>query len=206
MRLSGSALLHEVGKRILARHLELDGCREVELSAPARVDPIGVDIRRIDNTTPVSAKVKVDCYCGTDPAKIADRDLSFYRKDTASYALESIADTATRAPGWVMSSMADQLLYYRLAIARPEAEVAALFESPDAVFFSELAVERDDLRIVPMRELRAWFEQSNEHYAPRPVILGSRSAWYRLVPIGEVEAAVSGIRIVSPVYSRLRNL
>lgn len=202
--LSGSALIHEVGKRILKRHLEQGGAQNVELSAALRSDPIGVDIRRTEGGRPIASKVKIDVYCGIDPAKVDDRELTFYRTDTASYALEAIADTATRAPGWVLSSMADELLYYRLAIARPEAEVAALFISTDAVFFSELAVDRDDLRIVPMRELRTWFEQSNDRYMPRPVISGERSAWYRIVPMHEVEAAVLGVRAVGPVYSRLR--
>lgn len=206
MRLSGSQLIHEVGKRILARYFELGGATNVELSAAARIDPIGVDIRRAEGGRLIAAKVKVDCYCGTDPVKAADRTLTFYRNDTASYALEAIADTATRVPGWVQTSMADQLLYYRIAIGRPEAEVAALFDSPDAVFFSELGVERDDLRIVPMRELRAWFEQSNDQYAPRPVMSGERSAWYRLVPMIAVEESVPGIAVIGPVYQGLRVL
>lgn len=204
MKLTGSSLIHEVGKRILARHLELAGARDVQLSAPARVDPIGVDIRRTEGGDLVAAKVKVDCYCGTDAAKIADRNLSFYRRDSGSYALEAIADGATRAPGWVFSSMADQLLYYRLAIARPEAEVAALLGSPDAVFFSELGVEHDELRIVPLRELRAWFEQSMDRYTTRPVMSGGNSAWYRLVPMAELDSAVPGVRTVGPVYRGLR--
>lgn len=203
MGLYGPSLIHEVGKRILKQYLELHGARDVQLAAAGRIDPIGVDIRRIEAGRPIAAKVKVDSYCGQDAVKIADRNLTFYRSDTASYALEAISDTTTRAPGWMQSSMAEQLLYYRLVIARPEAEIAALLDSTDAVFFTELGVERDDLRIVPMRELRDWFERSNDRYMPRPVISGDRSAWYRIVPMAEVEAAVPGIRVASPVYSRL---
>jgi len=201
--LSGSPLIHEVGKRILGRYFENAGSLEVEVSPAMRADATGVDIRRTENGARVTAKVKVDYYCGTDAAKIANRDFTFYRTDTASYALESIADTSTRAAGWVQSSMADQLLYYRIAIPRPEAEIAALLESPDGVFFSELGVERDDLHVVPMRELRAWFEQSMDRYPPRPVITAGRSAWYRIVPMAELEAAVQGARAIGPVYSRL---
>lgn len=204
MSLDGPLLIHEVGKRILKRQLEREGAHDVQLSAAGRIDPIGVDVRWLNGGKAHAAKVKVDSYCGLDAAKVADRDLVYYRTDTASYALEAIADTATRAPGWMLTSMADQLLYYRLAVCRPEAEVAALLDSPDAVFFGELGVERDDLRVVPMRELRDWFERSNDRYMPRPVISGDRSAWYRIVPMAEVEAVVPGIRVVSPVYSRLR--
>lgn len=203
MALSGSPLLHEVGKRIVARYLESTGSKEVELASSMQTDATGVDVRRLEGVVHLTAKVKTDCYCGTDLDKIANRDFTFYRRDTASYALESISDTLTRAPGWVQASMADQLLYYRLAIARTESEVAALLESPDAVFFSELGVERDDLRILPMRELRAWFERSSDRYTPRPVITGGRSAWYRIVPMGELEAAVPGVRLIGPVYQGL---
>jgi len=201
--LTGSALIHEVGKRILRRHFENAGCRDVELTSASRTDAAGIDMRRTEGVARVTAKIKIDYYCGVDPAKIANRDFVFYRSDTASYALESIADTATRAPGWVLSSMADQLLYYRIAIARPEAEISALLESPDGVFFSELGVERDDLRIVPMRELRTWFEQSMDRYTPRPVITAGRSSWHRIVPMAELEAAIRGVLAVGPVYSRL---
>jgi hypothetical protein len=204
VRPTGSQLIHEVGKRILRRFYEQQGAFDVELSAAARIDPIGVDMRRRENGTTIASKVKVDTYCGTDPAKIADRNLVFYRSDTSSYAFEAIADSATRAPGWVMSSMADELLYYRVAIARPEDEVAVLLNSPDGVFFSELGVEHDDLRLVPMRELRAWFEQSNDRYMSRPVISGDRSAWYRIVPFADVESAIKGVRLIGPVYKRLR--
>lgn len=202
MSLSGPELIHEVGKRILARYLERQGTTDIQLSGQFR-DPIGVDIRHSEAGRTIGIKVKVDVYCGTDPAKINDRSLTYYRNDTASYGLEAIADTASREPGWIQSSMADRLFYYRLCISRPEPEVAVLFEGPDEVFFSELCVDRDDLRIVPMRELRAWFDRSNDRYMSRPVVSGSRSAWYRIVPINEVEAAVPGVRAVGSVYSRL---
>ncbi len=203
MALSGSPLIHEVGKRILGRYLETNGSRNVELSPAMRSDATGVDIRRLEGAENVTAKVKVDYYFGTDPAKIADRNLTYYRSDTASYALEAIADTSTRASGWVQTSMADQLLYYRLALPRPESEIAALLESPDGVFFTELGVERDELRILPMQGLREWFDRSNDRYTPRPVITAGRSAWYRIVPMAELESEVPGVRVVGSVYARL---
>lgn len=203
MRLTGSELIHEVGKRIIARYLEREGAGGIELTPAMRVTATGIDIRRIQGSTSVSSKVKVDCYCGTDPAKIADRDMPFYRKDASSYALEATGNAGTRAPGWMESSMADELLYYRIAIGRPEAEIAALFESPDGVFFSELGVECDDLRVLPMRELREWFARSADRYMSRPVISPEGPSWFRIIPMTDLDAAVPGVRVVGPIFSRL---
>lgn len=168
-----------------------------------RHDPTGVDIRWVQDGSDQSAKVRIDDYFGTDLAKIADRRLTFYRKDAGAYALEAISDTASRTPGWVLTSMATQLFYYRIVIGRPEEEVAALLDSPDGVFFSELAPERDELRIIPMRELQSWFDATNERHTPRPVMSGGRSTWQRIVPMSELDAAVQGVRVVGPVYSQV---
>ena len=88
MLLTGSPLIHEVGKRILGRYFESTGSREVEVAPAMRVDGTGVDIRRMEGLNKVTAKVKVDYYFGSDPVKIANRDFTFYRTDTASYAIE----------------------------------------------------------------------------------------------------------------------
>jgi hypothetical protein len=200
MTLSGGALLHEVAKRILVRYLLRCGASDVD----GELRPENaVDLWYTLGGVRVAAKVKADPYFGTDPVLIADRSLSFYRADTDSYAFETLADTTVRAPGWMQRSGADELLYYRVAIAQPEPEVAALMYGPDEVFFGELAVERDDLRILPMPALREWFAREQARYTPRPVIAHGRPAWYRIVPASEVHAAVPGIRAVGPVYRTL---
>jgi hypothetical protein len=202
MPLAGSTLLHEVAKRIIARYLERTGATGVTVSRHLRDEAVGVDITYSSGAARLAVKVKADSYFGTDPVKAADRALALYRPETHSYGLESVADATTREAGWIQRSQADELFYYRLVIAQPEAEVAALMEGPDEVFFSELAVERDDLRIVPMRELRRWFEANADRYTPRPVITDGRPAWYRLVPEGDLEAGVQGIRTVGPIFRR----
>ncbi|MBN2822951.1 MAG: hypothetical protein JXR33_07145 [Coriobacteriia bacterium] len=202
MKLRGTALLNHVAERIIARYLQDQGAREVTLSGVLG-DAEGVDLTYVDGGRRVSVKVKADSYFGIDPAKISDRQLTFYRPETHSYGLEVIANTATREPGWVTRSRADVLFYYRIALTQSEDEVAALAEGPDDVFFAELGVDRDDLRIIPMAELRSWFEGAVDHYTPRPVLTGGRSAWYRIVPEGDVEASVSGIRRVGSVYPSL---
>lgn len=201
---TGSALLHEVAKRILAEYLRVDGATQIVVTQALRDEAAGVDLEYIRGARKVSVKVKADAYFGTDPAKSANRDLPYYRAETHSYGLESIADTRTRAPGWIATSRADELFYYRLVIAQAEEDIAALMEGPDQVLFSELAVERDELRIMSMRELSSWFDKTQDRYMPRPVVTDGRPAWYRIVPEKDVDAEVPGLRLVGPVFEGLR--
>jgi len=200
MQPTGAGLAREVAKRVLAAHIARTGGTQVEQTPARREDPAGVDIRYVLAGVPRSARVRVDTYYGTDPTHIADRALPYYRAEARAYALEETADVATRTPGWVYSSRADDLMYYRMAIPRPEAEIAALLSAPDGVFLSELGIERDDLRIIPMAPLRDWFSREGGRFAPRPVITGGRSSWQRIVPFADLESAVPGVRLVGPVY------
>jgi hypothetical protein len=202
---TGSTLLHEIAKRILGRYLERTGAADVVVAHALRDEAMGVDLQYRNGAIQLSAKVKADCYFGTDPLKIADRSLPYYRAQTNSYGLESVADTTTREPGWLQRSQADDLFYYRLVISQPEPKVAELLGAADAVFFGELAVERDELRIIPMRELRTWFEKAQDRYAPRPVMTDGRPAWYRLVSEQDLDAEVRGIRNVGSIYHRVAN-
>ncbi|MCL4078519.1 hypothetical protein MX659_02735 [Coriobacteriia bacterium Es71-Z0120] len=199
----GSRLLHDVALRILVRHLVLAGCTDVVPRTDAMSSAQGVDLEYVRGGQRRTAKVKADAYAGDDQQKVADRSLLFYRERTGFYGLETLADTFSRQPGWVQRSQADELLYYRVAIAQTEDEVAALMDEPDEVFFSELAVERDDLRIVPMRALQQWFATAGERYAPRPVLTDGRSSWYRLVPETDLEANVPGIERVGSIFARV---
>lgn len=163
----------------------------------------GIDLYYSAAGKRMGVKVKADSYYGVDPSKIADRDLVYYRMATDSYGLEMIADASTRQPGWVQRSRADELYYYSVALGQTEEEIAALMEEPDEVFFSELKVERDDLRVVPMTGLREWFDKSAERFTARPVVTDGRSAWYRIVPREAVDRAVAGVRDAGPVFASL---
>lgn len=201
--LTGSALLHETAKRILARYLRDQGYANVVIAHNMLDGASGIDLTYSSAGKQVSIKVKADSYYGTDPAKIARRELTYYRPETASYGLEAIADTFSRQPGWVQRSRADDLYYYRLVLGQPEEEVAALMEGPDEVFFNEIRVERDDLRVLPMDALRSWFETSGDSYMPRPVLTDGRTAWYRIIPEADVERGVAGVRRVGSVFATL---
>lgn len=204
--LDGPVLLQAVAGRIVARYLEVSGAANVRLVGPrlAQLTGDGVDLVYNRAGAQVKAKLKPDTYFGTDPVKVADRGRVFYRGREDVYAFEVISDNATREPGWMLHSRADELLYYFLVLDHTEEEVAALAAEPDDVLFSELRVDRDELRILPMQRLRAWVEESFEDYTPRPVTVGDRVAWYRLIPRGDIERAVSGITVVGSVFPRIQ--
>lgn len=201
---SGLLLLQSVAQRIVARYLEVTGRADVGVvSTYESFAGRGIDLTYAWQGSLRGIKVKPDAYFGIDSAKVRDRSLLFYREDAGSFAFEAVANSATREPGWIFESEADDLYYYYIALSQDEDEVRALLNEPGEVFFSELRVDRDDLLVLPMKETREWFGRSFESYVPRPVMLGGISAWYRLVPRQELERQVDGIRNVGPVFAGL---
>lgn len=197
-------VLQAAAERIVAAWLQLQGRKDVSrTNGRQSLGGRHVDITYSGASGLRRAKVKPDAYFGVDPAKINDRSLVFYREDVRSYAFEALANVATRESGWMLDSDSDELLYYFHAIAQSEEEVTALMREGDEVFFSELAVDRDELVVLPMLQTRQWFESNMDRYTPRPVALAGAPAWYRLVPRDDIERAVTGINKVGPVFSSL---
>ena len=204
--LVGAPLLQAVSERILLGFLRHSGHSDARKITPGNEGgkSFGVDLTYTSAGQAVRIKVKPDPYFGVDPVKIIDRSLSFYRPDASHYAFEAISNNLTREPGWMFNSQADQLYYYFVALAQTEQEVSALYTEPDEVFFSELQVERDELHILPLLELRRWFGENFESFTPRPVITGDHSAWVRLIPRVEVNSAIASVATISPVFSRAK--
>jgi hypothetical protein len=198
----GLELLQRIAERVIARYLVRSGMREVTIARRVRSNGhgSGVDITYARFGRTVRAKVKADPYCGADPLNADDRSLPFYRPDKGEYALEFASRERGRRAGWALESEADELFYYFVAIAQTEEELAELVEEDDEVFFPRLRVVRDDLRIVPMDGLRTWFRERQGDFASRPVQVGERMAWYRLIPRVEFERSVEGIAHVGGIY------
>jgi len=198
-------LLQDVAERIISRWLVERGRFDVQITGgnEALGAGKGVDLTYAWQGGRRRIKVKPDPYFGSDPSKISDRSLTFYRPDASAYAFESIANSATRQPGWAEDSDADELYYYRLALAQTEEEIAALMNEADAVFFSELWVDRDELVVLPMHETRTWFVANAEKYQARPVITGGVSSWNRLIPRADIDTAVAGLNNVGSIFRSL---
>ncbi len=202
VRDSGTALLQSVAERIIGRYLTDSGFADVSVLNSGRSSAAGslIDLTYRYQGRRVGVKVKPDVYFGSDPAKVRNREFVFYRSDAGHYAFESISNHMTREAGWMFNSDADELFYYYLVISQSEDEVRALLSEPDDVFFSELKVDRDELRILPMAATRDWFRAHYEEYTPRPVTVGDISAWYRLIPRSDIDTQVSGIRNAGSIF------
>jgi hypothetical protein len=201
----GTPLPQAVAGRIVGRHLTRSGATGV-LVVDSEFDPLkkaGVDVVCTRAGRGLRIKVQPDPYFGLDPERCADHSLVFYRKPADAYAFETIAHHVTREPAWVFASTADDAYYYFLALSQPEDEVAALMEERDEVFFSELAVDRDELHILPMTALRTWFAPNSERYLSRPVGHGDHSRWCRIVPIADVSGAVPGVTVAGRIFEGL---
>jgi hypothetical protein len=204
MRLKGMPLLHAVSERIIRAYLaSLPGVEVAPSSAGHSAGELGVDVTYVLQGERRKVKVKPDVYFGSDPAKIADRSLSFYREDAGRCAIQAVADSSTRAPGWIFTSDADEIFYHYLAITQPEEQVSELLSATDEVFFPSLKVERDDLLVLPMVATRVWFAEQAERCPSRPVAHGDFSAWYRLIPRAEIEAGVGGATDRGAIFSSL---
>jgi hypothetical protein len=201
---SGLAVLQSVAERIIAKHLVVRGATRAEaVSDTSSQHGRDVDIVSIEGRASRLIKVKADPYFGTDSRKIGDRGLAFYRADAGCLAFEAVANGATRQLGWTLASEAQDLYYYYLALGQTQDEVRALLAEPDEVFFSEIAVERDELLILPMDKIREWFEDHHQDYSPRPVMHDGVASWYRLVPRADVEKALGRISSLGAIFPRL---
>lgn len=202
--MNGNALLQGVAERVITSWLSMQGRTDVQpTNGRQSMGGRHVDLTYTGQDGLHRVKVKADAYYGVDPAKINDRGLGFYREDKRSYGFEALANVATRTSGWMLDSDADELMYYFVAIAQPEAEVEALMRERDEVFFSELAVDRDELISLPMSATRVWFESNMDRYPTRPVALQGAPAWYRLIPRDDIERAVAGINKIGPIFASL---
>jgi len=202
--MTGAELLQGVSERVLLRFLRTTGHGDARIASRERgvTTGAGIDLAYSAGGKAVTIKVKPDPYFGTNPMKIQERALAFYRPDAGHYAFEAISNSLTREPGWMFSSSADQLFYYFIVLDQTEHEISALYEESDEIFFSELRIERDELRILPMDKLRNWFESNFEAYTPRPVTQGDHSAWFRLIPRADIEDAIGDAKTVAPVFFR----
>jgi hypothetical protein len=203
--LSGAELLHYVSERVIRAHLISQGMRDVATVSLDGAEGLGdgVALKYSRLGTERRAAIKADPYFGRDPAKSDDRDLPFYRPDSGQFAFETIAHHVTREPGWLVRSDADELLYYMIVVEQPEEEVAALAAEPDEVFFTELRVGRDRLNIMPMSDVRDWISSHERETMSRPVKVGSHSAWFTIVSVADLEAGLSSIETVGPIFDDL---
>ena len=89
-----------------------------------------------------------------------------------------------------------------MAIPRPEAEIAALLDSPDAVFFSELGSSVTNSGSSPARAALLVLSQA-EFFTPRRCSLKGGCPGAGSCPFAELEHAIPQARVVGSVYRSL---
>jgi len=198
-------LLQEVATALVLRYLESQGALNVRLLEDEETAGVADVVYELEGSRR-RARIKPDPYFGVDQGKAQDRQLIFYRADTGCYALEMVGNAATRSPGWVLTSTADEILYLLLALDQTAEEVAAVLARPGDPVANGLRVERSELHSIPLAQLRAWFEVTHERYPARPVTGGPTASWVRLVPRDDVLSAVEGTRVLGDVTGPIRTV
>lgn len=192
----------EFGLRAVALWAKHDGALVQRVDSDPEYVKEGVDLLVTRGGAADRVKVRTDSYYGSDLDSIDDHELPYYRKRSDDFALETISHHITREPGWMFNSTADRLWYYQAAVTNSKDELADALNLTDEQMVEAVEVEADRLRMLPMPELRKWFDTSHVNYPPRPVQVGDHLSWYRIIPAGDLLKAVPGVVTVDRLFGR----
>jgi hypothetical protein len=191
-------LLQAVAERFVARWLTSQG-GETRLS-PEDPSAYSSHITYLDGPRITRVSVWADPYYGTEDALCMQRDLPFYRGRSDVLAIPAPRDDV---PAPVFSAGGERrIAYLRLALPRPEDEVAALLRERDGVFFDEIGVVDDRLLVVDAQELYEWTVGLVGVYPTRPVISRAATNWFLLIPELDVLTGVSSADVVGRIAER----
>lgn len=193
----------EFGLRAVALWAKRDGALVQRVDSDPDYVKAGIDLLVTRGGAVDKAKVRTDSYYGSDRDSIDDHELPYYRKRSDDFALETISHHITREPGWMFNSTATQLWYYQAAVMNSKDELARALSLSDEQMVEAIEVEADRLRILPMPQLRKWFDTAHVNYPPRPVQVGDHLSWYRIIPAADLMKAVPGVITVGRLFGRL---
>jgi hypothetical protein len=114
----------------------------------------------LDGTTRTARAVQkslhFDTLVNTGPNSSLGYEEKIRRERRPDFLVETLQSTVTNAPGWILTSAADKLLY------------ALPLEDEDGL----------DVYIMEMAELQDWFAEHQEKYTPRYSRSANRSEFY----------------------------
>lgn len=149
--------------------------------------------------------VKVDFYFGQE-----DRS-EFHRRRTGFLALETVSNDVSGTMGWMVTSPADFICYYFMALNNHAEELKGWYETGDAdACLGGLSSWDDCLLVLPVPALKAWFWGDKRYLSYRHARIPNVDregkvyhTWVRLVPV-EAVASLPGVRIYNRLVDALR--
>jgi hypothetical protein len=102
------------------------------------------------------------------------------RYTTGNFVIETVSVKESDIPGWIYTSQSDYIAYY--------------------------LVGYDTLYVIPTKELRDWFDVNKAKYRTASTKTrdgGKYTTVFKLVPIVDVEKAITGLRKVREIASKL---
>ncbi|MHB2016820.1 MAG: hypothetical protein ACYCW6_07760 [Candidatus Xenobia bacterium] len=184
-----------LGLLLMQRFFEAQGIPVQDVHQHSRDHDLIVAGRTVD--------AKIDFYFGAEDVH------EFHRRRTGFAALETVSNDVLGTMGWMVTTEADAICYYFLALEHPADEVRRWIEQRDpTVVLRDLRAWDDCLLVLPVPALRAWFwggkRYLNFRHCRIPNIDGDGRVyhtWVRLAPV-EALAALPGAR----VYNRISRI
>lgn len=166
----------------------------------------GIDLiwrRAMPGHEQTAVEIKCDAHAGDDETLIRSPDHPYYAKRTDNFAVETVSNDASGAPGWIFGSEAGMLLYYFVAIPHTVGELRAWQDAGEENLLAHMRITGDRLYVLDLPELREWFTGVQEKYREVPAQNESYRTLSRLVPCGDVLDAVTHCHVFEDVHWRV---
>lgn len=205
-------LLTDVGTLILSRFMMVrpHTLRVENVESDRAYQRRDIDLiwhRDIPGHEVTTVEIKCDAHAGTDDALTQSDAYPYYARRTGNFAIETVSNDVSNAPGWVFASEADMLLYYFVAVPRSAPELADGLKQSEDRLLADLGVVADRLYVLDLPELRNWFVDIQGGYREVAAQNEGYRTLSRLVPCQDVVDALRHCHIYEDVYqSVLRSL
>ena len=202
---SRQRLLTDVATLILSRFLaQRPGSLRIEnVEADPEYRRRDIDLiwhRALPGRERTTVEIKCDAHAGDDEALIASPAHPYYQKRTDNFAIETVSNDVSGAPGWLFGSEADMLLYYFAAIPRTIREIEEWWTVGEEYLLATLGLAGDRLYVIDLPELSRWFAGVQSDYREIAAQNEGYRTLSRLVPCQDVVRHVRHCHVFDGVY------
>lgn len=203
-------LLTDVGTLILSRFLQTRprSLRVENVESDRDYQRRDVDLiwhRAIRGWERTAVEIKCDAHAGDDDRLVQAREYPYYERRTGNFAVETVSNDVSGAPGWVFASEARMLLYYFVAVPHMPSEIEEGWTVGEEFLLLNLGIASDRLYVLDMAELRGWFAGVQEGYREVSAQNEGYRTLSRLVPCEDVIRATRHCHVVENVYRSVVN-